>query len=159
MKEKTFLNFRNYYIKERGFEGWEQFAETTKIHNPAFFVSTLETIATLYANHVKTIALQEGFEKGCELQKAVCNYHSTIKVALKPDPGDYVVISGQYIQVNKESILNAPDAASPFVNEKKYPIGGFAPGNYTNTCATCNNEFIGDKLARQCEPCAIKMTK
>lgn len=37
----------------------------------------------------------------------------------------------------------------------KYPIGGFAPGWYSNKCASCGEEFMGDKLARQCEPCAI----
>ena len=37
----------------------------------------------------------------------------------------------------------------------QYPIGGFAPGMYGNTCRTCGVEFIGDKYARQCEPCAI----
>lgn len=37
----------------------------------------------------------------------------------------------------------------------KYPIGGFAPGYYSNKCVSCKEEFMGDKLARQCEPCAI----
>ena len=37
----------------------------------------------------------------------------------------------------------------------KYPIGGYAPGNYYSECVNCKEEFIGDKLARQCEPCAI----
>jgi reverse gyrase len=37
----------------------------------------------------------------------------------------------------------------------KYPIGGFAPGNYSGMCVNCEEEFIGDKLACQCEPCAI----
>jgi len=37
----------------------------------------------------------------------------------------------------------------------KYPIGGFAPGNYSGKCANCKEEFIGDKRAVQCEPCAI----
>ena len=37
----------------------------------------------------------------------------------------------------------------------KYPIGGYAPGYYSNTCVSCNEDFMGDKLARQCEPCAI----
>ena len=41
--------------------------------------------------------------------------------------------------------------------ERKYPIGGYAPGNYTCNCVTCKQEFMGDKYARQCEPCAIKM--
>lgn len=41
--------------------------------------------------------------------------------------------------------------------DNKYPIGGFAPGNYSNKCATCGKSFMGDKMARQCEPCAIEM--
>ena len=36
-----------------------------------------------------------------------------------------------------------------------YPIGGYAPGNYQNKCIDCGSYFIGDKLACQCEPCAI----
>lgn len=39
--------------------------------------------------------------------------------------------------------------------EKKYPIGGYAPGNYHNRCATCERTFFGDKRACQCEPCAV----
>lgn len=37
----------------------------------------------------------------------------------------------------------------------KYPIGGYAPGNYMSECVTCKEQFMGDKYARQCEPCAI----
>lgn len=37
----------------------------------------------------------------------------------------------------------------------KYPIGAFAPGNYMNNCVSCGEDFMGDKYARQCEPCAI----
>jgi len=40
--------------------------------------------------------------------------------------------------------------------EKKYPIGGYAPGNYHNRCGTCNRSFFGDKRAFQCEPCALE---
>lgn len=40
--------------------------------------------------------------------------------------------------------------------EKKYPIGGFAPGGYQRTCTSCGGAFFGDKRACQCEPCAIK---
>lgn len=36
-----------------------------------------------------------------------------------------------------------------------YPILGYAPGYYSNKCVNCKEEFMGDKLARQCEPCAI----
>jgi hypothetical protein len=41
--------------------------------------------------------------------------------------------------------------------ESKYPIGGYAPGFYSCKCINCKTEFIGDKRAVQCEPCAIKM--
>lgn len=40
--------------------------------------------------------------------------------------------------------------------ENKYPIGGYAPGNYFNKCCSCGREFMGDKRAMQCEPCAIR---
>jgi hypothetical protein len=39
--------------------------------------------------------------------------------------------------------------------EKKYPIGGYAPGNYRCLCYTCKMGFDGDKRACQCEPCAV----
>lgn len=39
--------------------------------------------------------------------------------------------------------------------ENKYPIGGYAPGNYHNRCTTCERSFFGDKRAVQCEPCAV----
>jgi hypothetical protein len=39
--------------------------------------------------------------------------------------------------------------------ENNYPIGGYAPGNYICTCATCKTNFKGDKRAVQCEPCAL----
>lgn len=37
----------------------------------------------------------------------------------------------------------------------RYPIGAYAPGYYTSTCTSCKESFMGDKYARQCEPCAI----
>lgn len=40
--------------------------------------------------------------------------------------------------------------------EPKYPIGGYAPGHYMCTCCTCKNNFMGDKRAVQCEPCALE---
>lgn len=43
--------------------------------------------------------------------------------------------------------------------EKKYPIGGYAPGNYYGTCSTCNEEYQGDKRAFQCESCGTKSQK
>jgi hypothetical protein len=40
--------------------------------------------------------------------------------------------------------------------EKKYPIGGYAPGNYHNRCSTCERSFFGDKRSVQCESCAVE---
>lgn len=40
--------------------------------------------------------------------------------------------------------------------EKKYPIGGYAPGSYQCHCGTCGESFRGDKQAVQCEPCALE---
>lgn len=40
------------------------------------------------------------------------------------------------------------------ITKIKYPIGGFAPGHYMSKCANCEQNFMGDKYARQCEPCA-----
>jgi hypothetical protein len=45
------------------------------------------------------------------------------------------------------------------MEEVKYPIGGFAPGDYMCKCVTCKEQFIGDKRAVQCEPCAIEMVR
>jgi hypothetical protein len=48
---------------------------------------------------------------------------------------------------------------SSLLEPKKYPIGGFAPGNYIGTCVTCKEQFLGAKRSAQCEPCAIEMVK
>jgi hypothetical protein len=45
------------------------------------------------------------------------------------------------------------------VTENKYPIGGYAPGNYQCTCCDCGEKFIGDKRAIQCELCATSATQ
>lgn len=31
---------------------------------------------------------------------------------------------------------------------------GYAPGSYSCSCTTCGKEFIGDKRAVTCKPCA-----
>jgi hypothetical protein len=43
------------------------------------------------------------------------------------------------------------------MKDNKYPIGGYAPGDYLCFCVNCENPFKGDKRAVQCEPCAIEM--
>lgn len=42
-------------------------------------------------------------------------------------------------------------------SEIKYPIMGFAPGNYWCKCSTCHGEFSGDKRSAQCLHCAINL--
>jgi hypothetical protein len=42
------------------------------------------------------------------------------------------------------------------MSDKQYPIGGYAPGNYSCKCCVCGAKFIGDKRAVECEPCAMK---
>ena len=42
------------------------------------------------------------------------------------------------------------------MSNNKYPVGGYAPGNYHCTCCVCGNKFHGDKRAVECEPCAIE---
>lgn len=38
----------------------------------------------------------------------------------------------------------------------KWPLGGYAPGNYMGRCATCKEQVVGiDKRAKQCLRCAI----
>ncbi len=52
-----------------------------------------------------------------------------------------------------------PSHNTELKEEKKYPIGGYAPGNYWCKCCICKEKFMGDKRAVQCEPCAVKMKK
>jgi hypothetical protein len=42
------------------------------------------------------------------------------------------------------------------IDRNKYPILGYAPGDYFCICCICNQQFIGDKRAVHCEPCAVK---
>lgn len=35
-------------------------------------------------------------------------------------------------------------------------VGGWAPGAYFGKCRKCDREFIGDKRAHECLPCATK---
>lgn len=53
-----------------------------------------------------------------------------------------------------EKIRQQQNINQSSVEAEKYPIGGYAPGNYTCKCLTCGEHFAGDKRATQCEPCA-----
>ena len=44
----------------------------------------------------------------------------------------------------------------PQEEPRKYPIGGYAPGNYHCNCVTCKTMFQGDKRAVQCLSCALE---
>lgn len=43
--------------------------------------------------------------------------------------------------------------------EKIWPLGGYAPGNYTCRCLDCGEQFIGDKRAITCLDCAVTAAK
>jgi hypothetical protein len=66
-----------------------------------------------------------------------------------------------YISNDKEVLIPVdgttliPEIRTMNADELKYPIGAYAPGHYQNRCANCKEFFIGDKLARQCELCAL----
>lgn len=34
-------------------------------------------------------------------------------------------------------------------------VGSWAPGNYAGKCGACDREFMGDKRAPRCLPCAV----
>ena len=40
------------------------------------------------------------------------------------------------------------------MEEIKYPIGGFAPGNYVCRCVDCKHDFDGDIKSFRCEFCS-----
>jgi hypothetical protein len=39
------------------------------------------------------------------------------------------------------------------------PLNGYAPGNYTCLCSTCDKQFVGDKRAVRCLECAVIQAK
>jgi hypothetical protein len=83
----------------------------------------------------------------------------------QPVKYDYKIIipqeeskTGSLAECIKGVVKNQLDTISDLEQQiKKYPIGGYAPGNYTCICVNCKVEFFGDKRAVQCEPCAVKM--
>jgi len=56
-----------------------------------------------------------------------------------------------------DNIVYNPKLTNGFITIEQYPIGGYAPGYYTNTCVTCHKGFMGDKRAIQCRNCATKI--
>lgn len=58
---------------------------------------------------------------------------------------------------NDESKPPAPASVLGILKfDDRHPKGGWAPGEYMNTCLECKQHFIGDKRARQCADCAYK---
>jgi len=45
------------------------------------------------------------------------------------------------------------------VELKPWPLVGYAPGNYSCVCGSCQKEFVGDKRAWQCLECAAISAK
>lgn len=68
---------------------------------------------------------------------------------------DFALIEKVYnisFGTNKESVSIATERYS----KNQYPIGGFIPGLDNCKCITCQNYFVGDKKAVQCEICALE---
>jgi hypothetical protein len=42
------------------------------------------------------------------------------------------------------------------LREIKYPIGGYAPGDYSCKCGVCGDYFVGDKRAATCKACVLE---
>lgn len=55
-------------------------------------------------------------------------------------------------------INDSLDSTAKLLNSE-WPIAGFAPGSYSNTCCDCNEEFLGDKRAIRCLHCALTPIK
>ena len=75
-----------------------------------------------------------------------------VKTSLEKEYGEYETGGGL-------SVFRGYEMQYKIVIPKKYPIGGYAPGNYKCNCTTCKTQFQGDKRAVQCEPCAVKMVE
>ena len=98
-----------------------------------------------------------------------CDEIELLKLVYNPSYKDYTPDGdGIYLTPKSESLqkgeilveTNICDYDSSIPEEKKkYPIGGYAPGNYSCICTTCRTTFIGDKRAVQCEKCAIELVK
>jgi hypothetical protein len=41
------------------------------------------------------------------------------------------------------------------LDRKPWPLCGYAPGNYSCRCHTCDKQFVGDKRATTCLECAV----
>jgi hypothetical protein len=58
----------------------------------------------------------------------------------------------KYVMSLYSSRIRALGDAEP--QKPRYPIGGYAPGDYFCLCFRCKKQFQGDKRAVECEPCA-----
>ncbi len=82
------------------------------------------------------------------------NGEGYMETAITADNGiDTLIINNYKVYEYTDYKIIIPKQEEP----KQYPIGGYAPGYYGCTCITCKKEFMGDKRAVQCEPCATEM--
>ena len=62
-------------------------------------------------------------------------------------------MSMSFVKSNDQQIDKYPNI-NMMKKDYRAPKGAWASGNYTNTCRTCDKQFLGDKRALQCGPCA-----
>lgn len=125
MKEKTLEDFKRSFAIEKNLKNWSDilFMAINNMISAQEFGRYCDEVAENYANHVKAIALQEGrnegFKKGCELQKKACTEHALLYISHEFHDNEVKKehtngFCGYTITPDKDSILNAPDAVNPF---------------------------------------------
>lgn len=101
---------------------------------------------------------EEGQEKYCINSMPRCP-KCNAALGGSPDWTDYKIIIPKPTQQIIDEDFNGGLTMGQIISKeenKKYPIGGYAPGNYMCKCSICKTQFQGDKKAVQCESCAIK---
>lgn len=123
---KQLIDFKEKYAQNKGFKSWQGFVagmiESVKDAHLTLD-DHLSKVAELFANATLQEGRNEGFTKGCELQKVVCAEHANVLISNSNWNSNlkqlgYIDRDGSHYEVNKDSILNAPDAVNPFKNNK-----------------------------------------
>lgn len=57
--------------------------------------------------------------------------------------------------IGNADTISLPTSQAGEVEVVAWPVGGYAPGDYSCLCLSCKASFIGDKRASQCLPCAV----
>lgn len=97
----------------------------------------------------------EHISRGFELRME----NESLRKEIKDRESDFDTLAQHNIELQRllnKKVEESPDDIRSIgdAEQQTYRIGGYAPGNYFCRCVDCKKEFIGDKRAIQCEPCA-----